>query len=351
MTTVSGRQSTEQNTTRRSNSLARRVRVSSKRSRPVLLIDIIMIVTFAVTQPVFLQWSNVQNLLIGVAVLSVIAFGETFVLLTGAADLSVAATATLVGYMFGHLLQAGVPSGLGLVLAVIFGALLGVVNGLLVGVLRLSFFVVTLASMTAYTGVVNLWSNTQSITVSSSLMTNLAIKSHLGIPGPIWIMAIVLLICVYIQNFTMFGRDIYAVGGNVTAARLSGVRAERVLIGVYALVGMTAAIGGLLTVGQLQTASPLVDPNLPLNAIAAVLLGGASLAGGAGGVGGTLLGVVFLGVLQNGLGLAGIQSFWQQVLTGVILVLAVLGDKLSSGALAQVVPRPLRALFRRDPKQ
>lgn len=348
MTMVSSSESTERAPARRTNGLARRVWKSSKRSRPVLLIDVVLIVTFAITQPVFLQWTNLQNLLIGVAVLSVIAFGETFVLLTGAADLSVAATATLVGYMFGKILEAGVPPGVAIVCAVVFGALLGgLINGVFVGVLRLSFFVVTLASMTAFTGIVNLWSGTQSISISSSLMTDLAINKHLGIPGPIWIMAIVLVIFVYIQNFTMFGRDIYAVGGNVTAARLSGVRTERVLIGVYALVGVTAAIGGLLTVGQLQTASPLVDPNLPLNAIAAVLLGGASLAGGAGGVGGTLLGVVFLGVLQNGLGLAGIQSFWQQVLTGVILVLAVLGDKMSSGALAQLIPRPLR----RDARQ
>lgn len=317
----------------RSGAALRRVWDSSKRSRPVLIVDVALIIVFALTQPVFLHWDNIQNLMVGVSVLAIIAFGQTFVLLTGGADLSVAATSALCGYLLGTLLTHGMPAGLAIILVLLFGAALGgLINGMFVGVMGLSFLVVTLASMTAFTGAVNLWSDTKSILIDSSFLAQLTRDNYFGLPSPVYAMIVVLLVLAYIQNFTMWGRDVYAVGGNISAARLSGIRAERVLIGVYALVGVCAAIGGILTAGQIGVASPTVDGNLPLQAIAAVLLGGASLAGGAGGVGGTLLGVIFLGVLQNGLGLAGIPSFWQQVLTGVILLLAVLGDRLTGGS-------------------
>lgn len=311
---------------------ARRLWQSSRRARPVLVVDVVLIAIFAITQPVFLDRDNLLNLMVGSSVLAVVSIGQTFVLLSGAADLSVAATATLSGYLLGRVLQAHVPAGLALVAALAFGAVLGgAVNGFLVGRLRLSFLVVTLASMTAFTGAVNLWSDTKSTFISSSLIADVVRNDLLGVPASIWVTGIVIIVAAYIQNFTMYGRDIYAVGGNEAAARLSGIRVERVVIGVFAWAGLCAAISGVLTVGQVGVASPTVDANLPLMAIAAVFLGGASLAGGAGGVGGTMLGVVFIGVLQNGLSLAGIPSFWQQVLTGAILVLAVLGDRLSGG--------------------
>ncbi|MTD54690.1 ABC transporter permease [Amycolatopsis pithecellobii] len=307
---------------------------SSRRARPVLVVDIVLIAVFAITQPMFLDGDNLINLLVGTSVLAVISIGQTFVLLSGAADLSVAAIATLSGYLLGKALDAGLPGWSAVVLMLVFGtALGGLVNGFLVGRLRLSFLVVTLASMTAFTGVVNLWSDTKSVFVTSGLVDAVARDDVLGIPAPIWVTAVVVLVAAYIQNFTMYGRDVYAVGGNEAAARLSGIRVERVVIGVFAGAGLCSAIGGLLLVGQIGVASPTVDPALPLMAIAAVFLGGASLAGGAGGVGGTVLGVVFIGVLQNGLSLAGIPSFWQQVLTGAILVLAVFGDRLSGGRM------------------
>lgn len=314
--------------------IGRRVWTSSRRVRPVLAVDIVLILVFAVTQPVFLHHDNLMNLLVGMSMMAIIAVGETFVLLSGGADLSVAAVAALSGFMMGRLLESGLPSPVALLAALVLGAALGaMVNGFIIGVLRLSFLVTTLASMTAFTGAVYLWSDTQSITIQDGFLEQLTRFSVLGVPNTVWIMVVVFLVAAYIQNFTMFGRDIYAVGGSYAAARLSGVRTERVIIGVYGWVGLCSAVAGVLLAGQIGVSSPSVDPNLPLMAIAAVLLGGASLAGGAGGVGGTALGVVFLGVLQNGLGLAGIPSSWQQVLTGLILVIAVLGDRFSDRAL------------------
>ncbi|GAA3529089.1 ribose ABC transporter permease [Amycolatopsis ultiminotia] len=314
--------------------VGRRIWNSSRRARPVLAVDVVLVLVFAVTQPMFLDRDNLLNLLVSTSVLAVISIGQTFVLLGGAADLSVSAIATLSGYLLGKALAAHVPAGLALAATLLFGTALGaVVNGFLVGRLRLSFLVVTLASMTAFTGAVNLWSDTKSVFVTDDVVAAIARDDFFGVPAPLWVTGLVILVAAYIQNFTMYGRDIYAVGGNQAAARLSGIRVERVVIGIFAWAGLCSAIGGLLVVGQIGVASPTVDANLPLMTIAAVFLGGASLAGGAGGVGGTVLGVVFLGVLQNGLSLAGIPSFWQQVLTGAILVLAVLGDRLSGKRL------------------
>jgi len=299
--------------------------------RPVLAITIALFVVLALTQDGFATWQNIQNLLTGVSSLWVVSVGMTFVLLTAGADLSVAAISALTGIFLAKIVTAGVPGWPAVLLTLVFGAVVGgVLNGLLVGRLRLSFFVVTLASMTALTGVVNLWSNTQSFTVDSPVTMQLGVNVIAGLPAPIWIMIVVFGVGLWLQRWTYFGRDVYAVGGSLAAARLSGVRTTRTLIAVYAISGFCATIGGVITVGRIGVAAPNVDATLPLQAIAAVLLGGTSLAGGSGGVGGTAIGVLFVGILQNGLSLAGVPSFWQQVITGIILVVAVLGDRFES---------------------
>jgi ribose transport system permease protein len=144
-------------------------------------------------------------------------------------------------------------------------------------------------------------------------------------------------VCLYVQTRTYFGRDVYAVGGSPVAARLAGIRAPRTLFLVYAIAGGTAALAGAIAVGRVGAATPQVDATLPLQAIAAVLLGGTALTGGYGGVGGTALGVLFIAVLQNGLSVSGVSTDWQNVVTGIILVVAVLGDRLRlSGGLARL---------------
>ncbi len=334
--------------TRPASSLLARVWGATRRFRPVLAITVVLFAVFASTQKGFLTSANVENLLTAVSVLWVVAMGMTFVLLTAGADLSVGAVAALTGIFFAKVVAAGVPGWPAVLLTCLFGVLVGaVINGLLVGRLALSFFVVTLASMIALTGVVNLWSATQSFTVSSSVPAELGVNAYLGLPTPIWIMIGSFLICLYIQRWTFFGRDVYAVGGSPVAARLSGIRVSRTIVGVYALSALCATIGSLVTVGRIGVAAPNVDPNLPLQAIAAVLLGGTSLAGGVGGVGGTALGVLFIGTLQNGLSIAGVPSFWQQVVTGLILVLAVIGNRL--GLSRTAMRRRVTALTRRGP--
>lgn len=314
---------------------------ATRHFRPVLVLVVALFVALAVTQKYFFTTINLENMLTSVSVLWVTALGMTFVLIGGGVDLSVGAISAMTGIFFAKVIAVGVPGGVVVPLAIIFGALLGgAINGLLIGKFGLSFFVVTLASMTALTGVVNLWSQTKTFLVTAPIASQIAINKAIGLPVPIWIMIITWLLALYVQKWTYFGRDVFAVGGSVQAARLSGIRTQRTLIGVYALVGGAAALGGIIAAGRIGAASPLVDNNLPLEAIAAVLLGGSVLGGGSGGVGGTALGVLFIGLLSNGLAIAGVQSSWQEVVTGIILVAAVTGDQLArlgrAGAISQL---------------
>ncbi|MEA2383360.1 MAG: ribose transport system permease protein [Solirubrobacteraceae bacterium] len=300
--------------------------------RPVLIMLVVMTVGFAVTQDRFFTRVNVENLLSVASILWVVSMGMTFVLVSGGFDLSVGATAAFVGIFMAKVLGIGIPGGVVLALMIVVGALIGgVLNGLLIGRLNLSVFVVTLATMIAVTGVVNVWSHTESFIVGAPVAEQIAVNKLLGIPMPIWIMAAVFLVALYVQTRTYFGRDVYAVGGSAIAARLAGIRTARTLFVVYAIAGACAALAGAIGVGRVGAATPQVDTTLPLQAIAAVLLGGTALTGGSGGVGGTALGVLFIAVLQNGLSVSGVASDWQNVVTGVILVVAVLGDRVRFG--------------------
>ena len=318
---------------------ARRIWASSRHLVPVVSLLVLIFVLFSVTNPYFLSAGNLTILLTSSTGLWVIAIGMTAVMVSGAVDLSVGALVAFLAILFAKLLDAGVAGGLALVLTILAGALIGGgVNGLLIGRLQLSFLLVTMASLTAFTGFVNLWSETRSIPVSSPVTDTIAFGHVLGVNTSILIMAAVLLVGLFVQKWTYFGRDVYAVGGNAIAARLAGISATRTTVAVFAISGAMAAVAAVVGIGRSSAASPTVDNSVPLQAIACVLLGGASIAGGSGGVGGTALGVLFLSTLGNGLSLSGISSYWQGVVTGVILVGAVLLNRISDRGLS----RPFR---------
>jgi ribose/xylose/arabinose/galactoside ABC-type transport system permease subunit len=220
----------------------------------------------------------------------------------------------------------------------------------LVGPLGLSFLVVTLGTLILFRGVSNLWSDTRTTQVVSPLLDALAFDDLLGVPIPVLIMIGTFLIALYVQRSTYFGRDVYAVGGNAEAARLSGVRVGRTIIAVYAISGLLAAFGGVLQTARIGAASPLVGEAVLFDAAAAVLLGGTSFAGGVGGVGGTVVGVLFLATLQNGLSVSGVASFWQQIITGAILLAAIILDRVRRQGLGSlgVRARAARRVSRRS---
>jgi ribose/xylose/arabinose/galactoside ABC-type transport system permease subunit len=271
----------------------------------------------------------------------------TFVILTGGIDLSVGSLLALSGIILSKLFNGvGVPIVLSIVLTVLIAGVIGAgVNGVLIGRVGLSFFVVTLGTLSVYGGLVSIWSKTQTTYISSSVLDGIGFGKGLGVPTPIWFMIGTFLIAFAVLRWTYFGRDVYAVGGNIEAARLSGINASRTIICVYGIAGLSAGLAGVIQAGRLGAASPLVGGDIPLNAAAAVLLGGTSFIGGIGGVTGTAVGVLFIGTLQNGLSISGVQSFWQEVVTGAILIAAVAFDKLQQNR-----PGRLRSLSlgRRD---
>ena len=327
-----------------------RVWAGSRAFRPVLLVDVVLFVWLALSQSGFLTLANMQNIMASVSVLWIVSMAMTFVLISGGFDLSVGAIAGLCGVFLAKILEVGVPGVPALLLTVVLGGLIGaLLNGVFIGVFRLSVFVVTLASMTALSGVVLVWSKAQSIYVTDPITSQIAVNSYLGLQAPIWIMIGIFAVFLYTQNRTYFGRDLYATGGSYQAARLAGIRTTLTLVLVYAISGAAAGLGGAIAVGRVGAATPQVDSTVALQAIAAVLLGGTSLIGGAGSVTGTVFGVLFIGILQNGLNMAGVESSWQYIVTGVVLLLAVLGDRLGRvpGGLGGRVKR----LFQRGPTE
>ena len=312
---------------------------ATNRYAAVLVLLVAIFAYFSASQQNFLTSANVQNLLTGVSILWVVSMGMTFVVLTGGIDLSLGSLLALSGLVLSKLFNGiGLPGLPAVVLTILIAAVIGAcVNGALVGRAGLSFFVVTLGTMSLYTGIVNIWSHTQTTYLTSSFIGSIGFGKGLGVPTPIWIMLGTYLIAFVVLRWTYFGRDIYAVGGNIEAARLSGINVARTLMMAYGIAGLCAGIAGVIEVGRLGAASPMVGGDIPLNAAAAVLLGGTSFLGGVGGVTGTAVGVLFIGTLQNGLAIAGVQSFWQQVVTGIILIVAIAIDRLQRGT--SLLPR------------
>lgn len=291
------------------------------------IVLVLLIVLFSILQPIFLTPGNLLNILRLQAVPMIIAVGMTLVVLTGGADLSAGSSLALSGIIAGVLFVSGVPVWLIIILVIAFGALLGAFNGLLVGIVGMSFFVVTLGSLSAYRSLALVISDGKAISMSGAPLLLFLGDGMLGsIPMPVLIAAVITVIGYVMLNHTSWGRRIYAVGSNPEAARLAGIRVGRVLFSVYLVSGLLAGVGAVLQVGRLASASPLVGQGLELQVIAAVLLGGTILSGGSGGLGGTVIAILLLGVVQNGLTLSGTPDYWQGTITGAILIIAVYLD-------------------------
>lgn len=299
----------------------------------VLLVIVCLVIVFSIQEPRFLTVANVRVMLTGVAILWMISLGLTVVMLTGGFDLSLGSMLALSGFIFvGFYLHLGVPALAAVMLTVVAGALIGgLVNGLLIGWVGMPFLVVTIGTLSLYQGITYLVSNGQTTSLTSSLLDSIGFGTAFGVPIAVWIMIGTLIVALFVLRMTYFGRDIYATGGNATAARLAGVNVTRTLMLAYGIAGAMAALAGVLQAAFISAASPVGSGTIIFDATAAVLLGGTVLGGGVGGVGGTVIGVLFLGVLQNGLSLAGIASAWQQVISGAIVILAVLGQQLQRG--------------------
>lgn len=291
----------------------------------------------------FLTVDNGWNVLRQISVNICISVGMTLVVLTAGIDLSVGSILAFSGAVAAGLLKSGIsfPENdlfigftlLGTILAgVATGSFLGFFNGWVITKFKVPPFVATLAMLTVARGFTMLWTKGYPI---SSLGTNFAYIGtgwFLGIPILVWIAMVVVIAAMIISNKTALGRYIYAIGGNENAAKLSGINIDKVKIIVYTLAGALAAIGGIMVTSRLDSAQPNAGMSYELDAIAAVVIGGTSLSGGRGTIIGTVLGAIIIGVLNNGLVLLDVSPFWQQVVKGLVILLAVMIDKANSKA-------------------
>ncbi len=265
----------------------------------------------------------------------------TLVILTAGIDLSVGSILAFSGALAAGLLKHGIsmPSAnlyIGftvfgiLIIGMLAGGALGFVNGYAITRFKVPPFVATLAMLTMARGFTMLWTKGHPITGLGDSFGFIGTGWFLGIPMPVWVSGMVVLFAVILTNKTRFGRYIYAIGGNENAARLSGIPVKRIKIWVYSLAGVLAGIGGLLVTARLDSAQPNAGMSYELDAIAAVVIGGTSLSGGRGTILGTVLGAMIIGVLNNGLVLLNVSPFWQQVIKGLVILLAVIIDKSNS---------------------
>jgi len=295
---------------------------------------IILVILVTALSPGFIQPSNLLNLLRQVSINAVIAFGMTFVILTGGIDLSVGSILALTGAVTASMLASGVSAVIALLVGLLMGGLLGFLNGILIAYGKAAPFIATLATMTIFRGATYVFTNGNPITgpkMNNSFLFQFMGRGYiLGIPVPIFIMAIVYLILYILLHKTTFGRKTYALGGNEQAAYIAGVKTKIVTMWIYTISGLMAALAGIILTSRLSSAQPDAGTSYEMDAIAAVVLGGTSLAGGKGRIFGTLIGALIIGTLNNGMNLLGISSFYQQIVKGIVILIAVLLDRRSS---------------------
>jgi ribose transport system permease protein len=276
--------------------------------------------------PHFLTISNLLNVLEQTSINAVIAVGMTFVILSAGIDLSVGSLLALAGVVLATLLHQGWPVPAAIVAGLLVGFGFGALNGLAIAWGRLPPFIATLGMMSIARGCALLFTEGRPVSGFDQAFRSLATARLLGIPAPVIMTAAVYLVARFVLSSTRFGRYVYAMGGNEEATRLSGVNVRLHKIFVYGVSGLTSGIAAVLLTARLNSAQPIAGIMYELDAIAAVVIGGTSLAGGEGGVGGTLIGALIMGVLRNGLNLLGVSSFLQQVVIGLVIVVAVLLD-------------------------
>ncbi|MEV0633431.1 substrate-binding domain-containing protein [Streptomyces sp. NPDC050619] len=289
---------------------------------------IVLVVAMSALSGDFLTTDNMLNVGVQAAVTAILAFGVTFVIVSAGIDLSVGSVAALSATVLAWSATShGVPVVIAVVLAVATGIAAGLVNGFLIAYGKLPPFIATLAMLSVARGLSLVISEGSPIAFPDSV-------SHLGdtlggwLPVPVLVMIVMGLIAAFVLGRTYIGRSMYAIGGNEEAARLSGLRVKKQKLAIYALSGVFAAAAGIVLASRLSSAQPQAADGYELDAIAAVVIGGASLAGGTGKASGTLIGALILAVLRNGLNLLSVSAFWQQVVIGVVIALAVLLDTL-----------------------
>ena len=290
---------------------------------------LILILVFSLLSSIFLTPSNIRNILIQSGTNAIVAVGMTCVIISGNIDISVGSTLALSSCIGATVMVRTDNVFLGIVIALIAGLILGLFNGFLVAYLGFPPFIVTLSNMWLFRGSAYLFTGGMAVTGLPTALSNLVLGNALKIPNIVLLIIIVYVICHLMLQQTTGGRKIFAVGDNSESARLSGINVKRITLSVFALSGFMAALAGIVYMGRLNSGQPIAGQSYEMYAIAAAVIGGASLTqGGIGNMLGTLIGAIFISVLNNGLTILNVNTYWQQVCMGIVLLLAVGLDRL-----------------------
>jgi ribose transport system permease protein len=313
-------------------------------TRSYLLVFLVLtMVVGTLVSPVFLTGRNLENIIVTGAVVSVLAIGQFMVIVTRGIDLSVGSVAALATVVVAILLQNGQPAPLAIALTLAACGFVGLINGLVVVYAGITPFIATLAMLSIARGVAFIVQVGTLIAISNEGFIDVFAGTALGIPSPVIIFLIVMLVAAFVMQFTTFGRQLYAIGGNPEAARLSGLPVNRNLTAVYVISGLLAGVTGLMLAAQLSQGSSLIGQGYELNSIAAAVVGGTSLFGGTGNPISAVIGGLIIGTISNIMNLVGIQSEPQLVILGVVILLAVF---FTSGDGPRRLSRAVRRLTR-----
>lgn len=294
----------------------------------IFLVLLGMMFIFSMSSKYFFTANNLRTVALQSSIIAIVAIGQTLVLITGGIDLSLGSVIGISGMVSSFLMTHGVNVPMSIIGALIAGGLVGLVNGLLIVYGKLPPFVVTLGTMSIVRGLCLLMTNGIPISGIPESFGVLGNGYFLGLPNPVWLMLILTILFHYMLTKTPLGLYIYASGSNIQAARLSGINTNRTITLVYTFSGILAAIAGLIFASRVLSGQPVAGTGYELNAVASSVIGGTSLSGGEGIVSGTLVGALIIGVLSNGLNLMNVSAFLQQVLIGVVIIVAVFIDRM-----------------------
>lgn len=296
----------------------------------LVLALVALVIVLSLLSDRFLTQSNLINVLRQISINAIIAAGMTVVIIGRGIDLSVGSLLALNGVVGAALAVGGLPAGIAIAAALGLGLAMGVFNGAFVAYAGIAPFIVTLAGLTIFRGMALAFTDGRPISGLPPAFMTIGYGSFLGLPVPVWIMLGFLFLTHAILRYTALGRAIYAIGGNEEAARLSGIPVRRVLLFTFAYSGLAAALASVVLNGRLNSAQPSAGVMFELDAIAAVVVGGTSLFGGKGGVFGTLVGALIIGVINNGMNLLNVPSFYQQIVKGGVILGALLIERVVS---------------------
>ena len=278
----------------------------------------------ALTTPRFVDAGNLSNLALQVSIVAIVAIGSTFVILIAGIDLSPGSAIALLTMVFAVSVKfGGIPLPVAILLTIVLGGVLGALNGVLSAYLRIPAFITTLAALSAFRGMAFLFNNGSPVFSVHPALEGIFYGTFLGLPLPLYYLIVLYALAWYVLRYTAFGRSLYAVGGNPNAADLSGLKVKRIQFFAFVIAGAMAGIGAVLMAARLNSGSPNYGVGLELQAIAAAVIGGASLAGGRGNIINTVIGALTIVIVQNGLNLNAVPTSVQTIVIGVIIVIAV----------------------------